>query len=210
LALKLLQFPHVTDEDIDKNPDVLKQYKRVIVLHSEYVTKKEFDAITSSPDVIFLYPNALYAEVKPDYDNNTITLMRGHGYPDPSIKNGFGWKYDNSKYEYNVQCDNWNFYNKGNATMLNCYPEYQLLYSEELLRLLQSPTPSDLLDDMANWLRYPNQNSSIGDLLTEYNISGSHIPLWVSGPVIMVINGEITRSDFANMVQYLDDAHLLN
>ncbi len=209
-ALKLLQFPYVTDVDIDKNPDILKQYKRVIVLHSEYVTKKEFDAITNHPDVIFLYPNALYAEVKADYGNNTITLIRGHGYPDPNIKNGFDWKDDNSKFEYNVQCDNWNFYKKDNATMLNCYPEYQLLYNEELLRLLQSQVPSDLLVDMANWLRYPDQNNSVNDLLAEYNISGSHIPSWVSGPVTMVINGEITRTDFANMMQYLDATHLLN
>ena len=43
-VLKLLNYPYVKDEDVDKNPDILKQYKRVIVLHSEYVTKKEFDA----------------------------------------------------------------------------------------------------------------------------------------------------------------------
>jgi len=74
-VLKLLDYPYVKDEDIDKNPDILKQYKRVIVLHNEYVTQKEFDAITSQPDVIFLYPNALYAKVTANYDNNTITLV---------------------------------------------------------------------------------------------------------------------------------------
>ena len=109
-ALKLLNYPYVKDQDVDQNPDILKQYKRVIVLHNEYVTKKEFDAITSHPDVIFLYPNALYAEVQANYSTNTITLVHGHGYPDSSVKNGFDWKYDNSKYEYNVDCNNWNFY----------------------------------------------------------------------------------------------------
>ena len=65
------------DEDVDKNPDILKQYKRIIVLHNEYVTKKEFDAITSHPDVVFLYPNALYAQVEANYTSNTITLVHG-------------------------------------------------------------------------------------------------------------------------------------
>ncbi|MDE1814020.1 MAG: hypothetical protein KGI05_05065 [Thaumarchaeota archaeon] len=208
-ALKLLQFPFVTDEDIDKNPDILKQYKRVIILHSEYVTKKEFDAITSHQDVIFLYPNALYAEVKTDYDNNTITLIRGHGYPDPNITNGFDWKGDNSKYEYNVQCDKWNFYKKDNATMLNCYPEYKMLYSAELLKSLQRSDPTDLLDDVANWLRYPNQGIYTSDVLDEYDISGSHIPSWVSKSAIMLTNGDITRNDFANIIQYLNTIHAL-
>jgi hypothetical protein len=54
-----------------------KYHDRVIVLPNEYVTKKEFDAIASHPDMIFLYPNALYAEVKTDYASNTITLVRG-------------------------------------------------------------------------------------------------------------------------------------
>ena len=90
-ALKLLQYPHVTDEDVDKNPDILKQYKRVIVLHNEYVTQREFGAITQHPHVIYLYPNALYAKVSVDYWNNTTTLILGHGYPDSTIRNGFGW-----------------------------------------------------------------------------------------------------------------------
>src|SRR5574337_1650188 len=160
-ALKLLNYPYLTDEEVDQNPGILKQYERVIVLHNEYVTKKEFDAITSHPDVIFLYPNALYAEVKTDYNANTITLVRGHGYPDSATKNGFGWKYDNSKFEYNVDCSNWNFYRLDNYTMLNCYPEFKILHAERLIRTLQNKDPTDLLDDINNWLRYPNDSSTV-------------------------------------------------
>jgi hypothetical protein len=36
------------------------------------------------------YPNSLYAKVSIDYWNNTVTLVRGHGYPYSSIGNGFG------------------------------------------------------------------------------------------------------------------------
>jgi len=66
-VLKLLGYSFVTDIDVDKNPSILSKYNKVIILHNEYVTKKEFNAITSHPNVIYLYPNALYAEVKPDY-----------------------------------------------------------------------------------------------------------------------------------------------
>ena len=135
-VLTLLNYDFVTDVDVDKNPDILKKYDEVIVLHNEYVTQKEFDAITSFPNVTYLYPNALYAKITANYTNNTITLIRGHGYPDPSIGNGFGWKLDNSNYEYDVTCDNWQLYQVDNGQMLNCYPEYRLFFSKNLLRAL--------------------------------------------------------------------------
>lgn len=209
-ALKLLNYSYVKDQDVDQNPDILKQYKRVIVLHNEYVTKKEFDAITSHPDVVFLYPNALYVEVQANYSTNTITLVNGHGYPDSTIKNGFGWQYDNSKYEYNVDCNNWNFYLAGNYSMLNCYPEFKILYAEQLIRSLKLPDPADLIDDLSNWLRYPNDPSSVTELLSDYDISGKHVPSWVGISANLVINGEITKSDFAHMIQYLNDQNLLS
>ena len=127
----------VTDVDVDKNPNILKKYNRVIVLHNEYVTQKEFDAITKHPDVVYLYPNALYAQVKTDYANNTITLVRGHGYPDANIRNGFNWKFDNSQYEFDNQCNNWSFYKVDNGKMLNCYPAFRMYYDRELLTAIK-------------------------------------------------------------------------
>jgi hypothetical protein len=208
-ALKLLNYQYLTDEDVDQNPDILKQYERVIVLHNEYVTKKEFDAITSHPDVIFLYPNALYAEVRTNYDNNTITLVHGHGYPDPTIRNGFGWKYDNSKYEYDVNCDNWYFYKAENYSMLNCYPEYKILSSEQILRSLQNANPADLLTDMGNWLRYQNDPSAIRGMLDDYGAQGTHVPYWVANIAISVENNEVSQTEFAHLIKYLSDQNIL-
>ena len=116
-------FAYVTDIDVDKNPAILAKYDKVILLHNEYVTQKEFDAITHHSNVIYLYPNALYALVSVNYDKNTITLVRGHGYPQKYIRNGFGWTFDNSKYEYNTECENWQFYKIKNGYMLDCYPQ---------------------------------------------------------------------------------------
>ncbi|MDE1767137.1 MAG: hypothetical protein KGI27_12825 [Thaumarchaeota archaeon] len=207
--LKLLGYPFVMDQDIDKNPDILKQYKRVIILHSEYVTQKEFDAITSHPNVVFLYPNALYAQVMANYGNNTITLVRGHGYPNTSIKNGFGWKNDNSKYEYDVACNDWNFYHKGNYVMLNCYPEYKLLTSGVMLGLLQKDDPTTLLDDVTNWLMYPEDQNGTEKMLDDFDIDGSNIPSWVQKPALWLSNGEISRGEFDYMMHYLFQNHIV-
>lgn len=207
--LRLLDYPYVKDEDIDKNPDILKQYKRVIVLHSEYVTQTEFDAITSHPDVIFLYPNALYAHVITNYDNNTITLIRGHGYPNSTIGNGFGWRDDNTKYEFNVQCNNLNFYYKDNYTMLNCYPEYEILTSSTLLGLLQNGDPVSLSDDVTNWLMSPQNQNGTQKMLSDFDVTGTSIPPWVQSPALWLSNGELSKQDFGDMIQYLSQENII-
>lgn len=136
-VLNLLGYKFITDIDVDQNPHILQEYDKVIVLHNEYVTKRQFDAITGHPNVVYLYPNALYAEVRSDYSKNTITLVRGHNYPDPKIVNGFDWKYDNSKLEYNIDCSDMSFYRIENGWMLNCYPENAIYKSMELLRIIK-------------------------------------------------------------------------
>ena len=39
-VLRLLGYSFVTDVDVDKNPAILSTYNKVIILHNEYVTKK--------------------------------------------------------------------------------------------------------------------------------------------------------------------------
>ena len=133
--LDLLGYESITDRQLHNNPNVLDEYDSVIVLHNEYVSKTMFDAITSHDNVIFLYPNALYAQVNVDTTNNLITLVRGHNYPSADIINGFDWKNENTHpYEYDTECENWEFYpTKGtpNGYMLNCYPE-NIIWKDEL------------------------------------------------------------------------------
>jgi len=83
--LRLLGYPYITDIEIAKNPDILNLFDKVILLHSEYVTREEFEAITQHPKVVYLYPNALYAEVEFNHKEDTITLIRGHGYPSSGL-----------------------------------------------------------------------------------------------------------------------------
>lgn len=137
-VLELLGYDSITDIELDKNPSILSKYEKIIVLHNEYVTQNEFDAITSHPNVIYLYPNALHAKVEIDYDKNTISLIRGHGYPELEIDNGFDWEFDNTRpYEFDKKCDNWEFYDIPNGKMLNCYPEQKIWKDKEFLKALK-------------------------------------------------------------------------
>ena len=138
-ALTLLGYSSITDVEIDRNPSILQQFDKVIMLHSEYVTRAMFDAITNHPNVVYLYPNALYAEIEVNYMDETITLIRGHHYPEPEIQNGFDWEFDNTHpYEFDVDCLDMEFYQIKNGWMTNCYPENVFLQNtESIFRLLK-------------------------------------------------------------------------
>ena len=138
-ALTLLGYTLITDVEIDKNPSILQQFDKVIMLHNEYVTRTMFDAITNHPNVLYIYPNALYAEIEVNYMDETITLIRGHNYPEPGITNGFDWKFDNTHpYEFDKMCLDMEMYPIENGWMTNCYPENVFLKNnEQLVNLLK-------------------------------------------------------------------------
>jgi len=135
-ALSILGYDFISDIDVDLNPQILEQYDKVILLHNEYVTKKEFEAITNHKNVVYLVPNALYAEISVDYEQSTINLIRGHGYPSSEISNGFDWEFDNTHpYEFDTECKDWKFYAIDNGHMLNCYPENAITNTEILMKI---------------------------------------------------------------------------
>ena len=136
--LQLLGYDSISDLELHQNPSILKNYDKIIVLHNEYVSKIMFDAITSHKNVVFLYPNSLYGEIELNDSNNEITLIRGHGYPSSDIKNGFDWENENTNpYEFDNECNNWEFYPISNGHMLNCYPEQIIWKNESLLQFLK-------------------------------------------------------------------------
>ena len=135
--LNELGYAIITDVDVDKNPEILKSYEKVVLLHNEYVTKNEFDAITKHPNVIYLFPNALYGKIDSDYSKDTIKLVRGHGYPDQKISNGFDWQFDNTKFEKNTECKNMKFFKVDNGWMLNCYPQNKVGKSLQVLKAIK-------------------------------------------------------------------------
>jgi len=136
--LNLLGYDSISDLELHKNPSILNKYNKIILLHNEYVSKKMFKAITSHNNIIFLYPNALYAEIEIDMSNNKITLIRGHDYP-PGIKNGFNYEIEEKfhKYEYDNTCLDWKFIEFENGYALNCYPEQAIWQNSSLLKALK-------------------------------------------------------------------------
>jgi hypothetical protein len=143
--LHTLGYNFVSDVDVDLNPELLKNYDTLILLHNEYVTKKMFDAISTHPNIIFLYPNALYAEIEVNHDDQTMTLIRGHNYPQPEIKNGFDYSIEEEfhKYEYDAECLDWKFSKFENGYALNCYPDAVIWDNPEILGQLKYLTLVD-------------------------------------------------------------------
>lgn len=136
--LEFLGYEIIDDIDIDKNPAILEKFDKVILLHNEFVTRAEFEAITNHPKVIYLYPNALSSEVKTDYSENSISLIRGPSFPDDNIINGFDWKFDNTEYFDDWSCIDWKFYQIINGYMLNCYAETELPhYGHSILKTIK-------------------------------------------------------------------------
>ena len=126
--LFLLGYDFLMDETVDKNPEILKNYDKIILLHNEYVTKKMFDAISTHPNIIYLFPNALYAEIDVNHDEQTQTLIRGHNYPEFEIRNGFDYEIEERfhDYEYDTDCIGWEFIEFENGYALNCYPDLMI------------------------------------------------------------------------------------
>jgi len=137
--LEFLGYEVIDDIDLDKNPAILEKFDKVILLHNEFVTRAEFEAITNHPKVIYLYPHALSSEVKTNYSENTISLIRGPGFPDDNIVNGFDWEFDNTEYFSDWSCMDWQFYEITNGYMLNCYPETELPhYGHNILKTIKT------------------------------------------------------------------------
>lgn len=131
--LTQLNYHFITDIDIDRNPKILDRYNKIILLHNEYITEKEFNAIKNHQNVMYLYANAIYAQVSLDYNNSTMTLIRGHGYPKTSMLNGFNY-FTSSQHEYDFNCKDLPWKSRPNGISLSCYPELEILENQKLLK----------------------------------------------------------------------------
>lgn len=159
LILQQLHYPIITDIEVDQHPEILKTYDKIILLHNEYVTQKEFDAIVQHKNVLYLYPNSLYVKIAVDYDKMIISLVRGHGYQDKSIMNGFNFV-TTSKHEYDLNCQNYKWLEIPNGMQISCFPEFMIKADRSLLQTIKD---------------YPNKIPILIPLSTEA-INGSSLP----------------------------------
>ena len=134
--LTQLHYPFITDVMVDKHPEILDQYDKIILLHNEYMTKTEFNAIKNHKNVIYLYPNSAYVEISVDYQKQTISLVRGHGYPDKSILNGFDYV-TSSAHEYDLNCKNYKWEQRPNGIQPTCWPEFLIKSDRSVLQVIK-------------------------------------------------------------------------
>ena len=104
------------------------------MLHNEYVTIEFYEAIINHPNVYFMYPNALYAEI--ELVDGVMTLIRGHDFP-PGAElcegNGFCWEFENTRPdEYDLECIDFEWRQIDNGYQLNCYPEVVIFEKPEI------------------------------------------------------------------------------
>lgn len=159
--LTQLHYPFITDLTVDQHPEILADYDKIILLHNEYVTQKEFDAISKHKNVIYLYPNSLYTKIDVNYNDWTMKLVKGHGYdatqtPPYPIKtgiasgNGFGYV-TTSKYEYDMNCKNYKWEEMPNGITITCWPEFLLKADRSLLQVIKDyPNITPKLIPMSN------------------------------------------------------------
>lgn len=157
-TLMKLNYQFITDITVDKHPEILKDYDEVILLHNEYMTQKEFDAITSHKHVVYLYPNSAYAEVSVNYTSLKMTLVKGHQYPNYTEDNGFGFV-TSSKNEYDTNCKNYSWFEMPNGIALSCYPEYFLTYDRTPMK-----TILDYPDTSPKLMKLPIQYYDLSDM----------------------------------------------
>lgn len=130
LIFEYLNYPVITDYDFAIKPNIIFEYDTVIMLHNEYVTREMYDAITSHPKVMYLYPNALYNEVFLD-GKNILLKNTTHNI------NHFNWEYENTRpYEFDRDCEDWYFREISNGVQLMCYPERRILEDVSLIRFI--------------------------------------------------------------------------
>ena len=78
----------IRDEDVHEgnifSDDGSNAYDLIFLLHSEYVTQKEYDNfkqfVSNGGTIIFIVGNIFYAEVVYDKGEDTITLVKGHDW----------------------------------------------------------------------------------------------------------------------------------
>jgi glucose/arabinose dehydrogenase len=140
-ALDILDYPIISDLEIEKNPEILSNYDKVIVLHNKYVTKTMFDSITNHPKVVYLYPGALFEEITIDFSKNIINVVNPLKFPqEKNNQNDFQWEYDSEYLETKicgVDVIDIKFEIVDNGIMLNCNPELNLGLYPDLFKIIK-------------------------------------------------------------------------
>jgi N,N-dimethylformamidase beta subunit-like protein len=83
-TVTVMRDEDVHDGHIFSTDNKTNAYDILLLFHNEYVTQQEYDNlkqfVKNGGTIVFIDANALYAEVRYDLQNHTITLVKGHDW----------------------------------------------------------------------------------------------------------------------------------
>jgi hypothetical protein len=83
-TVTVMRDEDVNDGHIFNSDNKTNAYDPLLLFHNEYVTQKEYDNlkrfVSNGGTLVFIDANTLYAQVKYNRDNNTISLVKGHDW----------------------------------------------------------------------------------------------------------------------------------
>ena len=83
-TLTVIRDEDVHDGHIFYQDNKTNAYDVLLLFHNEYVTQAEYNNlrqfVSNGGSIVFIDANALYAEVRYDRNNDTITLVKGHDW----------------------------------------------------------------------------------------------------------------------------------
>lgn len=123
--LLCLKIDCITDVDLDKNPSIVNNYNRIVLMHNEYVTHNEYNAIMNHKNVFYVFPNSLYRFV--DYNGTHITYDT-----ETNNKQSFSTWGDVSEFDTCIPIIGYHIVNYSNGKGLSCYVYREIMYNPYL------------------------------------------------------------------------------
>jgi len=114
-------FNMTDDYIVNKHPEILDAFDRVILMRNTYVTENLRQTILSHDKVIYLFPDAMTKQI--NITNSTMTYI---GEYEPLHSMVPVWNDDN-------RCADWLFVPVENGYIMTCFPDVALINNNEML-----------------------------------------------------------------------------
>jgi len=175
---------NLTDADVDQGKIFLEDggnaYDILILLHNEYVSQPEYNNlkkfVANGGTIVFTEGNVLYAEVKYNSTNDTITLVNGHDweFDGKSANNSVGerWVEDDKEWMGSNFLD----YSSSKPLYFGFNPFNYTHYEEQYLT---NPNATVLIDYKAYGFPEEYTNATIATYHMDYGLGKViHLGIW--------------------------------
>jgi hypothetical protein len=175
---------NLTDADVDQGNIFLEDggnaYDILILLHNEYISQPEYDNlkkfVENGGTIVFTEGNVLYAEVKYNSINDTITLVKGHDweFDGKSANNSIGERWIEENKEW--MGSNFLDYSSSKPLYFGFNPFNYTHYEEQYLT---NPNATVLIDYEAYGFPEEYTNATIATYQMDYGLGKViHLGIW--------------------------------